>query len=242
MGIAAQATAAQSMTASEYVQQYSGPLLGYETNLGLGTVNYAGASATASGGPNGAAVTAVAHGDNTADAAETYYEQITGPAGVVAPFDLRYNLSVSGASGNASASVSLSTDQNASNITVKRFGFNNIVLPVINNTMSLSSVLEDWGTAGTEAEIQISADADHNGIAFVDPLFELNPTWAAANPLLASQISWSTSPGIVNGFGVPALPAGVPEPATWATMLLGLFGVGAVMRSRRKVAGTAAAA
>jgi hypothetical protein len=36
---------------------------------------------------------------------------------------------------------------------------------------------------------------------------------------------------VINGGVVP--PAGVPEPATWTTMLLGLFGLGGVIRRRR---------
>lgn len=37
------------------------------------------------------------------------------------------------------------------------------------------------------------------------------------------------------GNGVP-VPGGVPEPATWAMMLAGFFGAGAVLRSRRRLA------
>lgn len=37
-----------------------------------------------------------------------------------------------------------------------------------------------------------------------------------------------------------AAPGGVPEPATWAVMLLGLFGLGSAVRTRRKVIAAAA--
>ena len=39
-------------------------------------------------------------------------------------------------------------------------------------------------------------------------------------------------------FSDPSLP--VPEPATWAMMLVGLFGLGAAMRSRRQLAAATA--
>lgn len=50
------------------------------------------------------------------------------------------------------------------------------------------------------------------------------------------------------GYNGPAITnltfdaSAVPEPATWASMILGLLGVGAVLRSRRKLAGATAVA
>jgi hypothetical protein len=38
----------------------------------------------------------------------------------------------------------------------------------------------------------------------------------------------------VGQVGIPVAPAGVPEPATWAMMLVGFFGMGFVLRSSRK--------
>jgi len=40
--------------------------------------------------------------------------------------------------------------------------------------------------------------------------------------------------------GVGALPSGVPEPATWALMAIGLGGLGAAIRARRALAATVA--
>lgn len=41
---------------------------------------------------------------------------------------------------------------------------------------------------------------------------------------------------VYGGNGIPVRNDGVPEPAAWALMLLGFGGIGAAMRSRRKVA------
>jgi hypothetical protein len=44
-----------------------------------------------------------------------------------------------------------------------------------------------------------------------------------------------------NSFEIASISAAVPEPATWAMMLLGLGGVGAALRNRRKPVAAAAA-
>jgi hypothetical protein len=42
------------------------------------------------------------------------------------------------------------------------------------------------------------------------------------------------------GFGVPGLTGGVPEPASWAMMIVGFFGIGALLRRGRETALSAA--
>lgn len=51
---------------------------------------------------------------------------------------------------------------------------------------------------------------------------------------IASQTPLSSVAQIRLG-GVGPLTSAVPEPATWATMILGMFGIGAMMRRRRQV-------
>ncbi len=56
----------------------------------------------------------------------------------------------------------------------------------------------------------------------------------------AGNEGWGIQNLVVNGAGDPAPPltnppAGVPEPATWALMLIGFGGIGATLRRRRQV-------
>ena len=65
-----------------------------------------------------------------------------------------------------------------------------------------------------------------------------------------TDAAWSYAGGTGKGashllYGISELltaPAAVPEPATWATMLVGIFGVGAALRRRRDQPGVVAAA
>jgi hypothetical protein len=62
--------------------------------------------------------------------------------------------------------------------------------------------------------------------AFADPYFYIDPTFLAANP----GYSVVLSPFAGND------PIGAPEPASWAVMVLGFAGLGAVLRGRRREA------
>lgn len=56
----------------------------------------------------------------------------------------------------------------------------------------------------------------------------------AGAPQGAGDESWALSGVAVSGEAFVS-PAGVPEPATWAMMLLGFFGMGAALRRRRQL-------
>lgn len=93
--------------------------------------------------------------------------------------------------------------------------------------------------SGATIYVQMSALAQSYGVnaeasASGDPYFQIDSSFD-----LASDFSIVTSPGIGN---VPeaGLP-GIPEPTTWAMMLVGFGGLGAAMRSRRRSAASARA-
>ena len=66
------------------------------------------------------------------------------------------------------------------------------------------------------------------GHAFVDPVFTIDPS-------VAGLYSLQLSPGVLN-----ALPSAVPEPSTWAMMLIGFVGLGFAGYRRNKAATLAA--
>jgi hypothetical protein len=70
-----------------------------------------------------------------------------------------------------------------------------------------------------ENRINISGNA---GEVFTGITFTGNPATTGINDLRQLRLG-----------GVAALTAPVPEPSTWAMMLLGMFGIGASMRTRR---------
>lgn len=79
----------------------------------------------------------------------------------------------------------------------------------------------DLLAAGIVADV--SSQNGGQASAFADPYFYIDPKFAAANP----GYSLVLSPFAGND------PIGVPEPASWAIMLMGFAGLGAVLRGVR---------
>lgn len=71
-----------------------------------------------------------------------------------------------------------------------------------------------------------SRDDGGSGSAYVDPVLSIDPSFFATHD--RSLYSLSFSNGIVNG-----LTGAVPEPATWAMLILGFGVVGGALRRRR---------
>jgi hypothetical protein len=90
-------------------------------------------------------------------------------------------------------------------------------------------------TANQGVEVTESAYAGGNSsgdaTASADPIFFIDPDFLSTHP----GYELVFSPGVGNL--APGGPGdGVPEPATWAMMLLGFAGLGAAMRTRRRTA------
>jgi hypothetical protein len=99
--------------------------------------------------------------------------------------------------------------------------------------------LDDFGSnaAGLDIDISLGELFYENGpytgagSSVIEPNSGLE-TWAGALGIAKSiQRSWS---GLDMGLMRIHSPAAVPEPATWALWLMGLFGVGAFVRFRRR--------
>jgi hypothetical protein len=63
-----------------------------------------------------------------------------------------------------------------------------------------------------------------------------NPASTRADMVLVTQgIAFSTTPDLTTVTLVSSVNTGVPEPSTWATMLLGFVGLGFARRRQRRV-------
>jgi hypothetical protein len=78
------------------------------------------------------------------------------------------------------------------------------------------SLIEITMYAVTDAEPATNPDGPQSASAYLDPYFSIDPSTPNAD-----QYSILTSPGIGN-----ALPSAIPEPATWAMMLIAFAGLG----------------
>ena len=65
------------------------------------------------------------------------------------------------------------------------------------------------------------------GSFYVDPMVTLDPAWVAANPIEAASLSFNFGDIPNLSMGPPDLGvSAVPEPSTWAMMLIGFAGLG----------------
>jgi hypothetical protein len=86
------------------------------------------------------------------------------------------------------------------------------------SVLSITQTLSEQSNTDIFVHMYVSAVIQGNTVesagAFLDPIFFIDPTFAGAN-----KYSIETSPGIGN-------VSAVPEPSTWAMMILGFAGVG----------------
>ncbi|MFL5298194.1 MAG: PEPxxWA-CTERM sorting domain-containing protein, partial [Phenylobacterium sp.] len=117
----------------------------------------------------------------------------------------------------------------------------------------LNPVIAIWslGQSGTQASFVFNApftveaggpSAEYNG----GPLGGVSPvvTGNESNGVIQFHGTFNsltfTNPQAENWYGFAVGVAGVPEPASWALMILGFGGVGSALRTRRRMAATAA--
>ncbi len=167
----------------------------------------------------------------------TYYVGIQGPSdGTFVPIDVAYAMS-----GNialvqpaydpfAEANLSLLSYYRGNPISIQYVthdgDFNvsgHVAWEVASGSYGQVNLLARAGfVVGEYNQIAGSGTAD----ATIDPVFTIDPTFAANNPGYSLVISQ-------NAGNSPAA-GGVPEPAAWALMLVGFGGVGALLRQRRQ--------
>jgi PEP-CTERM motif len=185
--------------------------------------------------------------DNTATSAEatsTYFFSITGPSDVMVPVEV--NSSINGSfnpqfssdpaiflTGYVIAGGSESTGSGEVGLSIcpGTYGIDGCAASGLSsNSVHLDQVVDFSSNSLIEVQMLASiAAADdplsyYSGSLSVDPLFTIDPAFLASNP----GYSLSFSSGVGNS------ASAVPEPATWAMLLLGIGGIGAAMRSQRR--------
>jgi hypothetical protein len=172
----------------------------------------------------------------------SYYISIVGPSGLVPiDFTARGTLAQSYATGSASTQLYIEGDID-DQLSVDIWGQQSISLsgdqnPLTGsaNAFTLSGTTEEAANTQILVGMSIGINVETNGpyptgsaSAYLDPIFYIDPTFPDA-----SEYSIVISPGIGNS---PV--SGVPEPSTWAMMLLGVAGLGfaGYRNVRRKIA------
>ncbi len=214
------------LTAGGYVQEFN--YAGYNDIhplSGAGTAQIGRAFVDIETAPGGAVLVSTPSGTPNAffaTGSESYYAEIQGPDAVDIPVRLYFDIYASGGAPSSynTAGVTFNTT------------FYQIILHNSDPAQHSNSYLIQYLSTNSPFKISVGAASEYGGTAYADPMLEIDPTWAMANPDLASQLSLSFSDGIQNGLG--DLAGLVPEPAAWVMMILGIGLVGGMQRRRSR--------
>jgi hypothetical protein len=224
--------ALQVQTGVGYVDYAFGAVLTDSINV-FGSVTDGSSVASAAGLPGGSVFASAPIDTNIASSDLTYSAEVVGPANEIVPVGLYYRLFVknlaAGYVHNASAQVFVGNGY--AHEYSANYG------PDIYWSCSDSCVTPGYLTTSVTTNIPFTIDISVYGVgaeAYADPKLVIDPTWAATHRANASQLSLSFSDGIDNALGNFTL--GVPEPTTWALMVVGFGLAGASLRRRRFLA------
>jgi hypothetical protein len=163
-----------------------------------------------------------------------YYYEITGPAGQNVPVDLSGSIYAfgfpypdlgsawAGATGSIGVPAGGYYAQGCASFEAGGcpVGANFGTTP-LNAPFSVPTNTAEWILLDAKVDAE---DYGSEFVAQVDPIISLDPS--VSDP---QDYQILVSPDVMNGY-----PPAVPEPSTWAMLLLGVFGLGAVLRTARK--------
>lgn len=219
--------------AFQEAQSYTGPTDGFASasvNVPQSYVRAAGIGTACS----------LCEGGGQSEASIDYQFQVVsdghgGPL-ILAPLTIRYNihLETTGFAG-AIGGISIGTPEDPAHYVDTQFtgpgyGRGNVDIDVTNIVL-FDATVGEWNAIELFASGISSASVTFGSyIAGVDPLISLDPDFLAANPGYSLRFSIGATNGV---------PDGVPEPPSWALIVCGTLGAGAVLRARRRVAALA---
>lgn len=162
----------------------------------------------------------------------SYQFEVVGPADMIVPLSVMADLNASGSlPDNATSSSSFDAAAalmiSGQDVSLDWSACANSAITSCIGDAPVNQVFDlHANTAYTVTETTLaSAEEGGSATAFADPYFFLSANFSAEHP----GYSVVVSPGVAN-----APVAGVPEPATWAMLILGFAGVGAGVRRRRR--------
>ncbi|HXQ47389.1 MAG TPA: PEPxxWA-CTERM sorting domain-containing protein, partial [Caulobacteraceae bacterium] len=176
-----------------------------------------------------------------AHATLTYWAEVVGPDNVTVPLGFEARLSAFGGEGpsvtdsileNFFATAYLSAGSLFDQVTFT----GDAASPKCPDCLGESQLFNQSLTVDSNIPFEISmaayvgAENNANAVAYADPYMFIEPDFSALNP----GYSLVFSPNVVD-----ALPAGIPEPATWAMMLFGVGVIGGGLRIARRESGMA---
>lgn len=187
-----------------------------------------------SGGSMTTSVSAFSSGGPLEGQAESdgqFYFELAGPAGLVPiDFDATGTTSVTGPGGTASAVAKVEFGSLAKLVACSdSFGGCGSFGPTFSGAVHFDV------SPGHAYSVELSTDCnaassmthDTTCSAMIDPMISIDPGFAGAGLYTLSFSEDVASP--------PGPRPGIPEPSSWAIMLLGFLGVGATLRKRSRV-------
>ena len=196
---------------------------GCETSTAYATP---GLTLSATGLTNGGVATA----DAGSQASVQYYYEVLGPESIPVPLEISAALSTSANGANVEALAEVENElgqtvyacSSAGNTYCTNFGSPSASLDLNDVAFTATANSAAWVFLGVEGQ---SVYGTGLYSATVDPMITINPLFLAANPGYSLVFSSNIS-----------LSSGIPEPSTWAMLLLGFTGL-CLAGYRRAIAG-----
>lgn len=189
-------------------------------SYGAGTISSVHGSASTGGSPY-AFASAQAQTGWGYSANYQYYFRVDGAPDDQAIPLIAYVRLAAVAAGSDNASAAANINFNGNNMSV----YTNSVDRSLSYNGAVTSSIFSYNLGSVTLEVYTDTQYGGTAWAFADPLIIIDPVYALIDPDYRQHLTLTFSTGVVNA-------GAVPEPASWAMLVAGFGGVGAVMRRR----------